>query len=68
MDFSLLHSGFLLGLHFYPEDGGDVSPKLRLTGIYVVIHVFQKMELFRNGLVRFVAVRAMPMKPGCASV
>jgi hypothetical protein len=20
----LLHAGFLLGLHFYPEDGGDI--------------------------------------------
>jgi hypothetical protein len=36
----------MLGLFFYPEDGGDVSPKRRFTfsGLHGV--VFQKIEPF----------------------
>jgi hypothetical protein len=40
----------LLGLFFDPEDGGDVSPKRKLTfnGLHGVIS--QKIELFRKFL------------------
>jgi hypothetical protein len=41
-----LSAGFLLGLFFDSEDGGDVNPKLRLTfnGLHGVIS--QKIVLF----------------------
>jgi hypothetical protein len=40
------HAGFLLGIFFDPEDGGDVPPKRRLTfnGLHGVIS--QKIVLF----------------------
>jgi hypothetical protein len=43
-----MHAGFLLGLFFDPEDGGDVPPKRRLTfnGLYGVIS--QKIGLFKK--------------------
>jgi hypothetical protein len=42
----LLHAGFLLGLFFYPEDGGHVTPKRQLTfnGLHGITS--QKSELF----------------------
>jgi hypothetical protein len=46
------HAGFLLGLFFDPEDGGDMFLQNVLTfnGLHGVI--FQKIELFINTAVR----------------
>jgi hypothetical protein len=48
----LLHAGFLCGLLFDPEDGGDVPPRRRLTfnGLYGITS--QKTELFTLFLVK----------------
>jgi hypothetical protein len=45
-----LHAGFLLGLFFDPEDGGDVSPKQQLT--YNALHdvISQKTEVLISPL------------------
>jgi hypothetical protein len=42
------HTGFLLGLFFDPEDGGDVPLKRRLTfnGLHGVISQMMAMALF----------------------
>jgi hypothetical protein len=42
------HAGFLLGLFFEPENGGDIPPKHRLpfNGIHGVIS--QKIMLFKK--------------------
>jgi hypothetical protein len=40
------HSGFLVGLFFKPEDGGDVPPKLRLTFNGLHGDIFQNLVFF----------------------
>jgi hypothetical protein len=43
----LLHTGFLLGLFFNPEDGGNIfSPKRLLTFRRLHGVIFQKIKLF----------------------
>jgi hypothetical protein len=42
----LLHAGFLFGLFFDPENGGDVPPKSHLTFTGLRGIMSQKIELF----------------------
>jgi hypothetical protein len=48
----LIHACFLLGLLFSREDGGEISPKCRLTFSGLQSIVYQKIELLITTTVR----------------
>jgi hypothetical protein len=45
-------TGFLLSSFFSPEDGGDVTPKRRLTLTGLQGNIFLKIGLLRSAAVR----------------